>query len=188
MYAAKISHTVALLKPLSAHVVAAAVVGRTNPETVAIATPSSPIEAGGNGSVITATITAVNLPSGAPAYPLSTPGIRLKLDPAPDTSLRRRNTDSIPDVDVWRTEDERVQSLQMIRAEADRNFTFREALDVAAGTFVKLADSTLKDLDVSPDGRWAVRSADIDHLQYRRNSPNTEPYMPTRRQPLDGTR
>jgi dipeptidyl aminopeptidase/acylaminoacyl peptidase len=76
--------------------------------------------------------------------------------PAPDTSLRRRNTDSIPDVDVWRTEDERVQSLQMIRAEADRNFTFREALDVAAGTFVKLADSTLKDLDVSPDGRWAM--------------------------------
>ena len=27
------------------------------------------------------TITAVNLPSGGPAYPLSTPGIRLKVDP-----------------------------------------------------------------------------------------------------------
>jgi dipeptidyl aminopeptidase/acylaminoacyl peptidase len=74
----------------------------------------------------------------------------------PDSTLRRRNTDSIADVDIWRTEDERVQSLQMIRAEADRNFTFRQALDVASGRMVKLADSTLRDVEVSPDGRWAI--------------------------------
>jgi porin len=34
-----------------------------------------------------ATITAANLPSGGPAYPLSTPGVRLKIDPTPETSL-----------------------------------------------------------------------------------------------------
>jgi porin len=33
------------------------------------------------------TITAVNLPSGGPAYPLATPGVRLKLDPTPDMSM-----------------------------------------------------------------------------------------------------
>ena len=33
------------------------------------------------------TITAVDLPSGGPAYPLSTPGVRLKIDPTRDTSL-----------------------------------------------------------------------------------------------------
>ncbi len=33
------------------------------------------------------TITAVNLPGGAPAYPLSTPGARLKLEPNPNTVL-----------------------------------------------------------------------------------------------------
>jgi porin len=33
------------------------------------------------------TITASNLPSGGPAYPLSTPGVRLKVDPAKDVSL-----------------------------------------------------------------------------------------------------
>lgn len=33
------------------------------------------------------TITAVNLPSGAPAYPLSTPGVRLKFDPDPHVTL-----------------------------------------------------------------------------------------------------
>jgi porin len=32
------------------------------------------------------TIAALNLPSGGPAYPLSTPGVRLKLDPTPDIS------------------------------------------------------------------------------------------------------
>ena len=33
------------------------------------------------------TITAVDLPSGGPAYPLSTPGARLKVEPAADTAL-----------------------------------------------------------------------------------------------------
>ena len=33
------------------------------------------------------TITAVDLPSGGPAYPLSTPGVRLKIEPTPDLSL-----------------------------------------------------------------------------------------------------
>jgi porin len=33
------------------------------------------------------TIAAVNLPSGGPAYPLSTPGVRLKVDPTGDVSL-----------------------------------------------------------------------------------------------------
>lgn len=33
------------------------------------------------------TIAAVNLPSGGPAYPLSTPGVRLKIDPVKDVSF-----------------------------------------------------------------------------------------------------
>ena len=72
----------------------------------------------------------------------------------PDTT--RKSTDETADVDVWNTADERVQSLQMIRAAQDRNFTFRQAFDVAAKRFVKLADETMRDLDVGPDGKWAV--------------------------------
>ena len=71
-------------------------------------------------------------------------------------SARRTNPDSVANVDVWRAEDERVQSLQMARADADRNFTFRSAFDVAVGSFVRLADSTLKEVDIAPDGAWAV--------------------------------
>ena len=68
----------------------------------------------------------------------------------------RKTTDEQADVDVWNTADERIQSVQMIRAEADRNFTFREAFDVVADRFVKLADETMRDLEVAQDGRWAV--------------------------------
>jgi len=74
---------------------------------------------------------------------------------APDTG-RRKSTDSIADVDVWRTQDERIQSVQMVRANADRNRTFRQALDLRTGRFVALSDSSLRDLQTSPDGRWAV--------------------------------
>jgi dipeptidyl aminopeptidase/acylaminoacyl peptidase len=75
--------------------------------------------------------------------------------PAPDAN-RRRNPDETADVDVWNTIDERIQSVQMIRAETDRNFTFREAFDVSAGKFITLADATMRELDVAPEGRWAV--------------------------------
>jgi dipeptidyl aminopeptidase/acylaminoacyl peptidase len=68
----------------------------------------------------------------------------------------RRNTDEIANIDVWNTGDERIQSMQMIRAEQDRNFTFRQAFDVATGRFVKLADESMREVEVSKDGRWAV--------------------------------
>jgi dienelactone hydrolase len=74
---------------------------------------------------------------------------------APPTG-ERKGTDEQPDVDIWNTGDERIQSAQMIRAEQDRNFTFREVFDTAANRFVKLADETMRELDVAEDGRWAV--------------------------------
>jgi esterase/lipase len=74
---------------------------------------------------------------------------------APDTTARK-STDEQANVDIWNTADERIQSVQMIRAEQDRNFTFREAFDVAGGKFVKMADQTMRDVDVAADGRWAV--------------------------------
>ncbi|HEV8496552.1 MAG TPA: prolyl oligopeptidase family serine peptidase [Gemmatimonadaceae bacterium] len=74
---------------------------------------------------------------------------------APDTA-RRKSTDEVADVDVWNTKDERLQSVQMTRADQDRNFTYRESFDVGPAKFVKLADSTMRDVAISQDGRWAV--------------------------------
>jgi dipeptidyl aminopeptidase/acylaminoacyl peptidase len=84
--------------------------------------------------------------------------------PPPDTS--RKSTDEAANVDVWNTADDRVQSVQMVQAGRDRNFTFRAAFDVAAGKFVKLADETMRDLDVAEDGVWAVG---LDRRAYLRD-------------------
>jgi dipeptidyl aminopeptidase/acylaminoacyl peptidase len=74
---------------------------------------------------------------------------------APDTS-RRPSRDSVANVDVWRTEDERIQSVQMVQAERERNFTFRQAFDAVDGRYITLTDSALRFVEIAPDGRWAV--------------------------------
>jgi dipeptidyl aminopeptidase/acylaminoacyl peptidase len=80
----------------------------------------------------------------------------IKAQVAAPAANARRNTDEVADVDVWNTLDERIQSVQMVRATQDRNFSYRQAFDVAALKFVKLSDDTLRDLDIAPDGKWAV--------------------------------
>ena len=71
-------------------------------------------------------------------------------------STARPNRDEVADVDVWNTRDERIVSQQMVRAEADRNFTYRSALIVSSGTFVRLTDPTMRDIDIALTGPWAV--------------------------------
>jgi dipeptidyl aminopeptidase/acylaminoacyl peptidase len=84
--------------------------------------------------------------------------------PVPDPT--RKSTDEVANVDVWNVNDDRVQSLQMVQAEQDRNFTFRAAFDVAAGKFVRLADETMRELDIAEDGVWAVG---LDRRAYLRD-------------------
>ncbi len=81
-------------------------------------------------------------------------GIKEQVDESESGS--RKDTNEEADVDIWNTVDERIQSQQMIRATADRNFTFQSAFDASASKFVALADETMRDLDVAESGRWAV--------------------------------
>jgi len=94
--------------------------------------------------------------------------------PSPDTT--RKTTDEAADVDVWNTGDERVQSLQMVRAEQDRNFTFRQAFDVLAKRFIKLADETMRELDVAPDGNWAVGFDERAYIRDEKILPTADIY------------
>lgn len=91
--------------------------------------------------------------------------------PAPDTADKKKGTDELADVDVWNTNDKWIQSMQMARAEADRNFTYRSALDVSTGRYIALGDSTARTIDVSPDGRWAIVRDDRAYISdYKRPS------------------
>lgn len=80
----------------------------------------------------------------------------MKPQVAAPVAAARRNADEVADVDIWNSSDERIQSQQMIRADQDRNFTFREAFDASAKKFVLLADDTMREVDVAPDGKWAI--------------------------------
>ena len=68
----------------------------------------------------------------------------------PTRTRRRRSGDEVADVDVWNTNDERIQSVQMTRADADRNFTYPRGVQRhGTASSCTLADSTMRELDVS---------------------------------------
>jgi len=73
-----------------------------------------------------------------------------------DTTEKKKSTDELADVDVWSTSDPRIQSVQMARAEADRGFTYRAAFDISNRRFVVLADSSLREVELTLDGRWGI--------------------------------
>lgn len=73
---------------------------------------------------------------------------------APDTA-KKKSTDSIADVDVWRTQDERIQSQQMNEADRERNRTFTQAF-AHPGRYITLTDSSMRELELPQAGSWAV--------------------------------
>lgn len=83
--------------------------------------------------------------------------------PAKDT-VKVESSDSTTDVDVWGTKDRYIQSVQMGMASRERNQTYTQAFDVARKAFVALSDSTLAQLDISEDGKWAVGQDDRAYI------------------------
>ncbi|GMV07701.1 MAG: acylaminoacyl-peptidase [Gemmatimonadota bacterium] len=83
--------------------------------------------------------------------------------PAKDT-VRVESSDTTTDVDVWSTSDRYIQSVQMARAQRDRNATYTQAFDVARRAFVAVGDSTLASLEISLDGKWAVGQDDRPYV------------------------
>ena len=69
-----------------------------------------------------------------------------------------------PDVDVFHWADDRIQSVQRTRGEADRNVTFLSAVDLERGRLVPLADSAMRRIFLSRDGRRAVGRDDAGYL------------------------
>ena len=83
----------------------------------------------------------------------------------PEEVLNGECPEFVADVDIWHVEDERLQSVQMIRASRDRSQTYRgvvllEEQGAQAGSsrarFVQLADTTMESLEVSSNGRYAM--------------------------------
>ena len=70
--------------------------------------------------------------------------------------------DFMADVDIWHIGDERLQSVQMIRASRDRNQTYISVVHVEGAAsspvarFVQLTDETMEVVQISDNGRYAM--------------------------------
>ncbi len=67
-----------------------------------------------------------------------------------------KKEDPIADVDIWHWQDERIQSVQMVRANRDRNLTYRSVFVLATKRFNRLTDEDLRSISITRDGKWGI--------------------------------
>ena len=60
-------------------------------------------------------------------------------------------------VDLWHWKDDYVQTIQKVRAEQDRNRSYRAVYDLQSKKFVQLADESMENISPSNDGSYAIR-------------------------------
>jgi len=96
-------------------------------------------------------------------------GSRLFLGAAPPPEPEKSADEDIPAdekvlVDLWHWKDDYIQPIQKVRAEQDRQRSYRAVYVVKDKKFVQLADEKMESLTPSTDGRLAVGS---DNRAYR---------------------
>ena len=96
-------------------------------------------------------------------------GSRLFLGTAPPPDPERNPDEEIPAdekvlVDLWHWKDDYVQTIQRVRAEQDRNRSYRAVYDFESKKFVQLADESMENLSPSNNGTFAIGS---DNRKYR---------------------
>jgi dipeptidyl aminopeptidase/acylaminoacyl peptidase len=96
-------------------------------------------------------------------------GSRLFLGTAPPPEPEKNPDEEIPadekvNVDLWHWKDDYIQPIQKIRAEQERNKSYRAVYHIKEKKFVQLADETMETITPSNDGRMAIGS---DNRAYR---------------------
>ena len=64
--------------------------------------------------------------------------------------------EDLPDLVIWHWMDKRLQSMQQVQEQMDKNFSYLSIFRVKEKKFIRLADDELRDVSVSPNHRWAV--------------------------------
>ena len=62
----------------------------------------------------------------------------------------------VANVDIWHWKDDRIQSVQIIRAEDDRNFTYRAVYLLNEKKFVRLTDESMRTIQLTRNGAWGI--------------------------------
>ena len=67
------------------------------------------------------------------------------------------------DVDIWHWQDEQIQSVQKIRADRDRNFTYRSVYNLKTKKFIRLCDERMRTATITQNGKWAIGRDEKDY-------------------------
>ncbi len=99
-------------------------------------------------------------------------GSRLFLSNSPPPDLEPDPNNAIPDeervmVDLWHWKDDYVQPMQRVRANADRDRSYRAVWHIKEQKFVQLADTTMENINPSSNGLYAIG---FDDRPYRISS------------------
>ncbi|MBI4906789.1 MAG: S9 family peptidase [Acidobacteria bacterium] len=67
--------------------------------------------------------------------------------------------------DLWHWKDDNVQPMQKVRAEQERNRSYRAVYSIASKRVVQLADNTMPDVNLTEDSKWGIGSDDREYRQ-----------------------
>ena len=70
-------------------------------------------------------------------------------------------------VDLWHWKDDYIQPMQKVRAEADKNRSYRAVWHVSDKKLVQLADQSMPEAVSSEDGLWAIGGDDREYRSMR---------------------
>ncbi len=83
-------------------------------------------------------------------------GTKLFLGIKEQEKKEKPSKEKVANVDVWHWKDEEIQSVQIIRASRNRNFTFSSIYHLENGTFVRLADEAMRTVTAPGNGNWGL--------------------------------
>src|SRR5262249_43431757 len=81
------------------------------------------------------------------------------MDAATDTAVTAIDEDK-PSFDLWNWRDDFIQPMQKVRANQDRNRSYRAVFNLADKKFLQLADETMENVTPDSDGRLALGADD----------------------------
>ncbi|HEV8483645.1 MAG TPA: prolyl oligopeptidase family serine peptidase, partial [Blastocatellia bacterium] len=90
-------------------------------------------------------------------------GVAPPAEPEKDEAEDAASDDKVM-VDLWHWKDDYIQPMQKVRAERDRNRSYRAVFNLKEKKCLQLADESMAEANPSSDGRWALGS---DNRGYR---------------------
>lgn len=69
---------------------------------------------------------------------------------------KKKDADPVANLDIWHWKDKRIQSVQQIQANREKNRTYQSVFLLKTKRFVQLTDKSMQRIGLTRDGKWGV--------------------------------